>query len=84
MVNQYDFKTGTKGVISGSKKLKVDTSKIVAAETMVAASPPKDLLVNNKPARVDVRQYRSLIHSHCSRVPFLKHTSVIPSLVYEI
>ena len=55
IINQYDFKTGTNGVISGSKKLSIETNKITEASTIVAAKPPNDFLVNKIPARVEVQ-----------------------------
>src|SRR5690242_3412711 len=55
MVSQYDFNTGTKGVISGSSQLNPETMRIVEARMAVAVSPPNDLRANISPANTVVK-----------------------------
>ena len=55
MVSQYDFNTGTSGVISGSIQLSPATIKIVDANIAVAARPPNDFLENSNPDNTVVK-----------------------------
>ncbi len=50
-VSQYDFRTGTRFVISGSMKLMCATRRVIDARTAVAERANGERLLNINPAR---------------------------------